>query len=233
MNLANMYFPPSTQSPVPPFNPLRPMSWSLPTSWLSAMTLVICSMPTARPLATSLQRTSGTYTPRLSATQAALPFLALAFHRVASQTLQEPLLLLQGPSDAHSHNAHSASNKVPWGCSPRCICVWPTGNLCWLWQPTSALVPALHAFVAHLNPVWKCRSRQCVGRSNDSTSYEHYCYLSVLCQTGGSSRSVVGIPTSVSSAAPFLPSLNSHLATSRRTLKRLLPSSSMQLAIQT
>jgi len=221
MNLANMCFPLSTQSPVPPFNPLRPTSWSLPTSWLSAMTLVIRSTPTARPLATSPQRMSGTYTPRPSATQAALPFLALAFHQVTSQTLQEPLLLLQGPSDTHSHDARSASNKVPWGCGLCCIHAWPTGDLCWLWQPTSASVPALHAFTAHLNPVWKCRSRQCMGRSNDSTSYEHYCCLSVLCQTGGSSRSVVGIPTSASSAAPFLPSLNSHLATSRRTLSNV------------
>jgi len=31
-----------------------------------------------------------------------------------------------------------------------------------------------------------------------------------LSQTGGTGRSVVGIPTSASSAAPFLPSLNSH-----------------------
>jgi len=197
------------------------MSWSLPTSWLSAMTLVIHSTPTARPLAISPQRTSGTYTPRPSATQAALLFSALAFHWVASQTLQEPLLLLQGPSNAHSHNACSASNEVPWGCGPCCIHAWPIGDLCWLWQPTSASVPALHAFVAYLNLVWKCHSQQCMGHSNDLMSYKHYCCLSVLCQTGGSSCSVIGIPTSVSSAAPFLPSLNSHLATSHRTLSNI------------
>jgi len=185
------------------------------------MTLVICSMLTARPLATSPERMSGTYIPRLLATQAALPFLALAFHWIASQTLQEPLLLLQGPSNMHSHDAHSASNEVPWGCSLCCIHAWPTGDLCWLWQPTSALVPTLHAFAVHLNPVWKCHSQQCMGCSNDLTSYKHYCCLSILCQTGGSSCSVVGIPTSASSAAPFLPSLNSHLATSHRTLSNI------------
>ena len=78
-NLANMCFPPSIQSPVLPFNPLRPTSWSLPRSWLSAMALAIRSMQTARPLAASLQRTSGTYTPRPLATQAALLLPAQAF----------------------------------------------------------------------------------------------------------------------------------------------------------
>ena len=54
-----------------------------------------------------------------------------------------------------------------------------------------------------------------------------------LSQTGGSSRSIVRVPTSTSSAALFHPSFNSHLATSTEPSRASFPSSPTQFVVQT
>ena len=84
MNSANMCSPLSTRNLQPPPKPLRFTRWSLLTRWLSALALAIHSMRTAMPPATSLQKTSGTYTRRPSATQITWRFSAPAFPRSRS-----------------------------------------------------------------------------------------------------------------------------------------------------
>ena len=63
---------------------------------------------------------------------------------------------------------------------------------------------------------WRCRSRQCAGHSNYSTSYTHYSLLSIVDSNWGL-RSLCRMDTRCSLSS----SLDSHLATSHRTLERL------------
>jgi len=88
--------------------------------------MTIRSMPTARPLVTSLQRTSGTYMPR--------PFSALAFPPSRwPNSSREPSPLTR-PLRHVFPRRPQCQRRSTMGCGPCCICAWPTSDLRWLWQ---------------------------------------------------------------------------------------------------
>jgi len=114
------------------------------------MVLAIHSMPTARPLLTSLQRTSGTYMPRLLATQAILPFSALTFppshwpNSLRAHSYKAPMICIP--------TTHTVpATKYPGGAACVASAHGPQVIFASFGSTTSASVPALHALVVHPN----------------------------------------------------------------------------------